>query len=58
MHFGGYVSTPVFKKIATDSLRILNINPDNIFDYQKKVSNEVKKLDRYPYKNPEVSNVF
>ena len=58
IHFGGYVAAPVFKKIATDSLRILNINPDNILDYQKKVSNEVEKLDRYPYKNPEVSNVF
>ena len=34
--FGGVVAAPVFKKIATDSLRILNISPDNIDAYEKK----------------------
>ena len=28
-YFGGYVAAPVFKKVATDSLRILKIKPEN-----------------------------
>ncbi len=46
--FGGYIAAPVFSKIATDSLRILNVSPDNILDYQKTVS----------IKTPEVQDVF
>ena len=56
--FGGVVAAPVFKKIATDSLRILNISPDNIDAYEKKVLKKVKKQNSYTYKNPEVNNVF
>jgi hypothetical protein len=52
------LQAPVFKKIATDSLRILNISPDNIDAYEKKVLNKVKKQNSYTYKNPEVNNVF
>ncbi len=57
-HYGGYVAAPVFKKVATDSLRILNIKPDNIIKYQKKVSSKDENQDIFTLKNPEVSNVF
>jgi len=58
VHFGGYVAAPVFKKIATDSLRILNISPDNISDNKKQVSNKIEKISNYSLKTPEVANVF
>ncbi len=57
-HYGGYVAAPVFKKVATDSLRILNIKPDNIIKYQKKVSSRDGNENIYTLKNPEVRNVF
>ena len=57
-HYGGYVAAPVFKKVATDSLRILNIKPDNIIKYQKKVSSKDGNENIYILKNPEVRNVF
>lgn len=57
-HYGGYVAAPVFKKVATDSLRILNIKPDNIIKYQKKVSSKDGNENIYTLKNPEVRNVF
>ncbi|MAR77411.1 MAG: hypothetical protein CMD43_00530 [Gammaproteobacteria bacterium] len=57
-HFGGYVAAPVFKKVATDSLRILKIKPDNIMKYQKKVLRKFENQDKYTLKNPEVHNVF
>ena len=58
VHFGGYVAAPVFKKIATDSLRILNVSPDNILDYKKQVSTKIKNVGNYSLKTPEVANVF
>ena len=57
-YFGGYLAAPVFKKIATDSLRILNISPDNIMDYQKQVSQKVQNQGNFSLKTPEVYNVF
>ena len=57
-HYGGYVAAPVFKKVATDSLRILEIKPDNIKNYHKKASKKVKNQNEYTLKKPEVQNVF
>ncbi len=57
-YFGSEVAAPVFKKIATDSLRILNVSPDNILDFQEKVSIEIENSKKYTFKNPEVRNVF
>ena len=56
--FGSKVSAPVFSKIATDSLRILNISPDNIKDYQNQVSAEIENTEIYTLKTPEVHYVF
>jgi cell division protein FtsI (penicillin-binding protein 3) len=56
--YGGYIAAPVFNKIATDSLRILNVSPDNIVDYQKTVSIKIENRDNYTLKPPEVQNVF
>ncbi len=58
IYFGGYLAAPVFKKIATDCLRILNISPDNVVDYQKQVSQKVENQNKLSLKNPEVHNVF
>ena len=57
-HFGGYVAAPVFKKVATDSLRILKIKPDNTLKYQNKVSQKFRNQNEYTLKNLEVHNVF
>ncbi len=57
-YYGSDVAAPVFKKIATDSLRILNISPDNTLDFQKKVSIEIENSKKYTFKNPEVRDVF
>ena len=56
--FGGHISAPVFRKVATDSLRILNVSPDKKMDYQKQVSTKFENLDNYTLKNPEVPYVF
>ena len=56
--FGGYISAPVFSKVAADSLRILNISPDRKMDYQKQVSTMFENLDNYTLKTPEVPYVF
>jgi len=56
--FGGHISAPVFRKVATDSLRILNISPDKKMDYQKQVSTMFENLDNYTLKTPEVPYVF
>ena len=58
VHFGGYVAAPVFKKVATDSLRILNISPDNISDYKKQVSTKNENINNFSLKTLEVENVF
>jgi len=58
VHFGGYVAAPVFKKVATDSLRILNISPDNISDYKKQVSTKNENIKNFSLKTLEVENVF
>ena len=57
-HFGGYVAAPVFKKVATDSLRILKIKPDNTLKYQNKFSQKFRNQNEYTLKNLEVHNVF
>ena len=49
-YFGSEVAAPVFKKIATDSLRILNVSPDNILDFQEKVSIEIENSKKYTFK--------
>ena len=56
--FGGHISAPVFRKVAADSLRILNISPDRKMDYQKQVSTMFENLDNYTLKTPEVPYVF
>ena len=56
--FGGHISAPVFRKVAADSLRILNISPDKKMDYQKQVSTMFENLDNYTLKTPEVPYVF
>jgi len=56
--FGGHISAPVFRKVAADSLRILNISPDRKMDYQKQVSIMFENLDNYTLKTPEVPYVF
>lgn len=56
--YGGHISAPVFKKVAADSLRILNVSPDKISDYQKQVSTKFEKLNNYTFKTPEVPYVF
>ena len=56
--YGGHISAPVFRKVAADSLRILNISPDKKIDYQKQVSTKFEKLDNYTLKTPEVPYVF
>ena len=56
--YGGHISAPVFRKVATDSLRILNVSPDMKMDYQKKVSMKIENLDNYTLKTPEVPYVF
>ena len=57
-HFGGYVAAPVFKKVATDSLRILKIKPDNTLKYQNKVLQKFRNQNEHTLKNLEVHNVF
>ena len=56
--YGGHISAPVFRKVAADSLRILNISPDKKLDYQKQVSSIFENQDNYTLKKPEVSHVF
>ena len=56
--YGSKVAAPVFSKIATDSLRILNVSPDNIQDYQNQVSMKIESIDIKSLKTPEVQNVF
>ena len=55
-HGGSDIAAPVFNKIATDSLRILNVSPDKISDYQKNVLNNIK--NNYTLKTLEVPYVF
>ena len=40
------------------ALRILNISPDNIKDYQNQVSAEIENTEIYTLKTPEVHYVF
>ena len=56
--YGSFVSAPVFKRIASDSLRILNISPDNILDNTKRVSNKLENFDITTIKTPEDNYVF
>lgn len=56
--YGSKVAAPVFSKIATDSLRILNISPDNIQDYQNQVSMKIESVGNNSLKTLEVQNVF
>ncbi len=56
--YGSKVAAPVFSKIATDSLRILNVSPDNIKDYQNQVSMKIESIDIKSLKTPEVQNFF
>jgi len=56
--YGSFVSAPVFKRIASDSLRILNISPDNLLDNVKKVSNKLENFDITTIKTPEDNYVF
>ena len=55
-HGGSDIAAPVFNKIATDSLRILNVSPDKISDYQTNVLNNIK--NNYTLKTLEVPYVF
>ena len=57
-HGGSDIAAPVFNKIATDSLRILNVNPDNISDYQKNVLNNIENKNNYTLKTLEVPYVL
>ena len=56
--YGSFVSAPVFKRIASDSLRILNISPDNILGNTKRVSNKLENFDITTIKTPEDNYVF
>ena len=57
-HGGSDIAAPVFNKIATDSLRILNVSPDNISDYQKNVLNNIENKNNYTLKTLEVPYVL
>jgi len=57
-HGGSDIAAPVFNKIATDSLRILNVSPDNISDYQKNVLNNIENKNNYTLQNLEVPYVL
>ena len=57
-HGGSDIAAPVFNKIATDSLRILNVSPDNISDYQKNVLNNFENKNNYTLKTLEVPYVL
>jgi len=57
-HGGSDIAAPVFNKIATDSLRILNVSPDNISDYQKNVLNKIEYKNNYILKTLEVPYVL
>ena len=56
--YGSFVSAPVFKRIASDSLRILNISPDNVLDNTKRVSNKIENFDITTIKTTEDNYVF
>ncbi len=56
--YGSFVSAPVFKRIASNSLRILNISPDNLLDNKKRVSNKLENFDITTIKTPEDNYVF
>jgi cell division protein FtsI (penicillin-binding protein 3) len=58
IHGGSDIAAPVFNKIATDSLRILNVSPDNISDYQKNVLNNIENKNNYTLKTLEVPYVL
>ena len=56
--YGAYVAAPVFKTIASDSLRILNISPNIVLEKKEKVSSKTEKMDVTIFKNPEDKYVF
>ena len=56
--YGAYVAAPVFKTVASDSLRILNISPNIVLEKKDKVSSQTEKMDVTIFKNPEDKYVF
>ena len=56
--YGAYVAAPVFKTVASDSLRILNISPNIVLEKKEKVSSKTEKMDVTIFKNPEDKYVF
>ena len=56
--YGAYVAAPVFKAIASDSLRILNISPNIVLKNNEKVSSKTENMDVTIFKNPEDKYVF